>query len=89
MMNLKNAFWERVNGPEADHARWRHYWTTGRHGLAFWPCVAAELKKRNYTGVLCLIAEYSDHEAVGRLIAEDIAFARSLFEGPVEYSFSQ
>jgi sugar phosphate isomerase/epimerase len=79
MVNLKNAFWQRKNGPEAEHAQWRPYWTTGRHGLASWPRVAAELKQRNYTGVLCLTAEYSDEPAVNRLIAEDLAFARSLF----------
>jgi sugar phosphate isomerase/epimerase len=79
MVNLKNAFWLRKNGPEAEHAQWSHYWTTGRHGLASWPRVAAELKKRDYRGVLCLTAEYSDHAAVNRLAVEDLAFARSLF----------
>jgi sugar phosphate isomerase/epimerase len=79
MVNLKNAFWQRKNGPEAEHAQWRPYWTTGRHGLASWPRVAAELKKRGYSGVLCLTAEYSDEHSVDRLIAEDIAFAKALF----------
>jgi hypothetical protein len=41
--------------------------------------VARELKRRGYTGVLCFSAEYSDEVAVKRLIAEDIAFARTLF----------
>jgi sugar phosphate isomerase/epimerase len=80
MVNLKNAFWRRKNGPEAEYAQWETHWTTGRHGLASWPGVAAELKRRAWSGVLCLSAEYSDHDAVNRLIAEDIAFARSLFE---------
>ena len=79
MVNLKNAFWQRVNGPEAEYAQWRHYWTTGRQGLASWPRVAAELKRRQWSGVLCLTAEYSDEKAVNRLIQEDLAFARSLF----------
>lgn len=79
MVNLKSAFWVRANGPEAQAAEWRAHWTTGRHGLARWPRVAAELKRRNYAGVVCLTAEYSDEEAVNRLIAEDIAFAKSLF----------
>lgn len=81
MVNLKNAFWQRTNGPEADHAQWRHYWTSGRHGLASWPRVVAELKCRGYTGVICLTAEYSDEALVDQLIAEDIAYARSLFAG--------
>ena len=79
MVNLKNAFWQRTNGPEAEHAQWRPYWTTGRQGLASWPRVAAELKRRGWTGVLCLTAEYSDEHAVDRLIAQDLAFAKFLF----------
>jgi sugar phosphate isomerase/epimerase len=79
MVNLKNAYWQRATGPEAEHATWRPYWTSGRQGLASWPRVARELKRRGYTGVLCFSAEYTDEEAVNRLIAEDIAFARTLF----------
>jgi sugar phosphate isomerase/epimerase len=79
MVNLKNALWQRANGPEAEYAEWRHYWTNGRHGLCVWPRVVDELKARAYQGVVCLTAEYSDRDAVERLIAEDIAFARSLF----------
>jgi sugar phosphate isomerase/epimerase len=81
MVNLKNAIWQRTNGPEAEYAQWRHYWTSGRHGLASWPRVAAELKRRGYQGAICLTAEYSDHDAVDRLVREDITFAKSLFEG--------
>jgi len=79
MVNLKNAIWQRTNGPEAEYAQWKHYWTSGRQGLTSWPRVAAELKRRNYEGVICLTAEYSDHDSVNRLIAQDIAFAKSLF----------
>ncbi len=79
MVNLKNAIWRRTNGPEAEWAEWRVYWTSGRQGLASWPRVAAELRRREYRGVLCLTAEYNDEPAVDRLIAEDIAFAKSLF----------
>lgn len=79
MVNLKNAIWRRRNGPEAEVADWEVYWTSGRQGLASWPRVAAELKRRGYRGVVCLTAEYNDGTAVNRLIAEDLAFARSLF----------
>lgn len=78
MVNLKNAVW--VREADADGAaQWRHSWVAGREGLCHWPTVAAELKKRAYRGPVCLTAEYSDHDAVDRLIAEDLAFARSLF----------
>jgi sugar phosphate isomerase/epimerase len=79
MVNLKNAYWKRMNGPEASYAQWRPYWTTGRNGQASWPLVAAELKRREWTGPLCLTAEYTDEASVDRLIQEDIAFAKQLF----------
>lgn len=79
MVNLKNALWQRTNGPEAEYAKWQSYWTSGRHGLASWPRVAELLKARYWKGVVCLTAEYHDHDAVDRLIAEDIAFAKSLW----------
>ena len=80
MVNLKNAVWQRTNGPEAEYAQWTSYWTTGRHGLASWPQVADELKKRGWSGVVCVTAEYSDRDSINRLIAEDLAFAKSLLE---------
>jgi sugar phosphate isomerase/epimerase len=80
MVNLKNAYWQRTTGPEAEVADWRHYWTAGRHGVAPWPRVVADLRRRDYSGVICLTAEYSDAEGVDRLIAADLAYARSLFE---------
>ena len=79
LVNLKNALWRRTTGPEAEDVQWRVYWTTGRQGLASWPGAAAELKRRGYAGVICLTAEYDDEPSVNRLIAEDIAFAKSLF----------
>lgn len=75
MVNLKNAIWQRGS----QDAPWRPHWTTGREGLASWPRVASELRRRDYKGVICLTAEYSDEEAVDRLIVEDLAFAKSLF----------
>jgi sugar phosphate isomerase/epimerase len=79
LVNLKNAFWQCISGPEADHAEWRHYWTTGRHGLASWPLVAADLVRRGYQGAVCLTAEYTDAARVDELIAQDIVYARTLF----------
>jgi sugar phosphate isomerase/epimerase len=78
MVNLKNAFWRRTRGPEAEVVEWSPYWTSGRQGIASWPRVACELRRRGYAGVVCLTAEYSDEASVDRLVAEDLAFARSL-----------
>lgn len=80
-VNLKNAFWQRVNGPEAEVAEWKVYWTSGCQGRASWPRVVAKLQAINYTGPICLTAEYSDEHAVDRLIQQDLAFAQSLLTG--------
>lgn len=81
MVNFKNAIWQRTNGPEAEVAQWTTYWTSGRQGLASWPRVVELLTARGWKGVACLCAEFSDHDAVNRLTAEDLAFARNLFGG--------
>jgi sugar phosphate isomerase/epimerase len=78
IVNLKNAFWQRINGPEAPVAEWKVYWTSGRQGRANWPRVAAKLRQINYTGPICLTAEYSDEHSVDRLIVEDLAFAQEV-----------
>ena len=78
MVNLKNAYYRRVNGPEALQAEWARYFTTGRHGLASWPRVLAELKRRDYSGTLCLTAEYTDEGNVDRLCQEDVRYVKAL-----------
>jgi hypothetical protein len=47
--------------------------------LSDWPQVARELKRRGYRGDVCLSAEYTDQNAVDRLIAQDLAYARKCF----------
>jgi sugar phosphate isomerase/epimerase len=79
LVNFKSAFWQRVNGSEAEEAKWQSFWTTGRHGLGSWSRAAAALKKRHYAGPICLPAEYTDEAVVERLVAEDLAYVRALF----------
>ena len=80
MVNLKNAYWRRTKGPEAEDVEWHSYWTTGRQGLARWPRVARELRRRKWAGIVCLTAEYQDPGEAARLIVEDFTFARPFFE---------
>jgi sugar phosphate isomerase/epimerase len=80
MVNLKNAYWQRVNGPEAEVAEWKSYFTSGRQGRSSWAAVAAAVKKVGYTGAVTFSAEYSAEQDVNRLIVEDLAFARTLFD---------
>lgn len=79
LVNLKNGYWRRTTGPEAEVADWRVYWTAGHQGQASWPRVADKLRAMNYDGAICLTAEYSDEESVDRLAVADLAFARPLF----------
>ncbi|MFH5184016.1 sugar phosphate isomerase/epimerase family protein [Paenibacillus sp. TAB 01] len=79
MVNLKNGFFVRSNGPEAATAEWKRHFTTGRHGMAHWPRIAGYVKERQYGGVICLTAEYTDLDNKDRYIAEDLAYAKSLF----------
>ena len=78
VVNLKNAYWRRVSGPEADIAQWRIYWTSGAQGRASWARVIAKLKAIGYDGPICFSAEYSDEGRVDELIVQDLAFARGL-----------
>ena len=57
---LKNPYWKRVNGPEAEDVEWRPHWTTGSQGRGSWPRFIAELRKRRFSGVVCLDAESID-----------------------------
>lgn len=79
MVNFKNAYYVRKNGPEALDVEWKQHFTSGRQGLASWPRAAEYLKSRGYRGVVCLTAEYTAEEEVNRLIAEDVQYAKSLF----------
>ena len=79
-VNLKNAYWRRMSGPEAALAQWQVYFTSGAQGRASWPRVVARLKAMNYRGPICFSAEYTDESAVDELIVQDLAFARGLLE---------
>lgn len=78
VVNLKNAYWRRVSGPEAAVAEWKIYWTSGAQGRASWPRVIAKLKAMGYEGPICFSAEYTDEGRVDELIVQDLAFARGL-----------
>lgn len=84
MANLKNAYYERTNGPEADTAAWRCHFTTGPQGMASWPRAIAELVRRDYRGVICLTAEYDEPADVAALVRQDLAYARELLAQATE-----
>jgi sugar phosphate isomerase/epimerase len=79
MVNMKNGFYRFVSGPDAETAKWEYYFSSAKKGLASWVRISDYLKSRKYRGVICLTAEFSEEERVNQLIAEDIAYAKSLF----------
>ncbi len=81
VVNLKNAYWWRVTGPEAQAAAWQIYWTSGAQGRASWSRVIAKLRAIDYQGPICFSAEYSDEQRVDELIVQDLAFAGRLLAG--------
>jgi sugar phosphate isomerase/epimerase len=78
MVNLKNAYYRRSTGPERA-ASWTTHFTTGQHGLARWPEVADYLLRREYSGPICLTAQYTAAESVDEFLVEDLSYAKALF----------
>lgn len=78
LVNLKNVFYKRTSGPE-DEAKWERYFTTGKQGLSPWPRVIQYLKNRGYEGPICLTHEYTNQAQVNKLLAEDVKYAKFLF----------
>lgn len=79
LVNLKMAYYRRANGPEAEQAVFEPYFTTGRNGAASWKDAADFLIAHGYDGDICMPAEYTDEANVEAYIAQDLAYARSLF----------
>jgi sugar phosphate isomerase/epimerase len=84
MVNIKNGSRRRANNENDAEAEWKTVWTTGRHGFLSWKLAASELRRRSYSGPICLTAEYSgkdkplEGEGTAALIKEDFAYWNSL-----------
>ncbi len=78
MVNFKNAFWRRTNGPEATRAEYAPYFTTGPEGAGDWKAAADVLNARGYEGVICMPAEYTDARGTNDYIARDLLYLKSL-----------
>lgn len=79
MVNLKNACYKRISGNAGMSAEWEVEFTSGREGLASWPRIVSVLRRKSYSGTVCLTAEYSAAEEVDRLCKEDLAYVKELF----------
>jgi sugar phosphate isomerase/epimerase len=82
LVNFKNAYRERVNGPEDSEAVFRTHWTTGRHGAYSWSGLVAELRRRDFKGTFVLPAEYFDPSGEPQRMGDDVL---PYLETDVEY----
>ncbi|MCL2071069.1 MAG: sugar phosphate isomerase/epimerase [Oscillospiraceae bacterium] len=79
MVNFKSAHWQ-DKGKNADgETKWDAFWVTGRNGMGSWKQAADYLKSRNYSGTVCLPAEYSDEANVEQYTREDLKYIKELF----------
>lgn len=76
MVNLKNVYYRRTNGYEAQRAEYERCFTTGRQGMADWKRIMKYLREHGYQGPVCLTHEYSDQGSLDRLLGEDLEYAR-------------
>lgn len=79
MVNFKAAYRCRSNGPEAAEATWTEHWTTAKNACGSWKEAVEYLKTRNYQGIVCMPAEYSDEPNVDDYTKEDLAYLKELF----------
>ena len=78
MVNFKNAYYRRTNGPEADQAVFRPYFTTAPNGNNDWSAAVKYLKARSYAGTVCMPAEYTDLPNTIPYLRRDAAYLKSL-----------
>lgn len=80
MINLKSAYYRRLDCPINEESSWERYFTTGRRGLSSWQRTADYIDSRGYEGIICLPAEYTDESNVDKYLKEDLAYAKALFK---------
>lgn len=81
MANFKNACYERIStevGP-----RWRPTFVAGPDGLCSWAEAAGYLNDIQYTGPICMPAEYTDDSNLEEKVSRDLGYLRKLLNGNV------
>ncbi len=72
LVNFKSASHRRTNRITAPEAEWEVLWTTAQHSGFSWRKMVSLLKAREYTGDICLPAEYSKVSGGGQLMGDDV-----------------
>jgi sugar phosphate isomerase/epimerase len=79
MVNFKNAYYRPVFEPDESKTVYKRFFTTGTQGLCSWKRASDYLKAKNYNGIVCLTAEYTQEDMVDSYIVKDLKLAKSLF----------
>jgi sugar phosphate isomerase/epimerase len=86
LVNFKSPCYRQTNSHTSRETEWTIDWVTAGHSLYSWAEAVNILKERNYSGDICLTAEYETPDGKGRLagigvdrlISEDILYMREL-----------
>lgn len=81
MANFKNASYVRDDQAPSGAPPWRVAFVDGSQGLCSWPEAAQFLVDHNYTGPICLPAEYTDDSDLEAKVVRDLTYIRGLMEG--------
>lgn len=77
-VNLKAAFYSSADN--ASHMGRKPFFTTGMKGLCSWERTAAYLRCRQYDGIVCIFAEYTEETQTEAYSKIDLEYARKLLE---------
>jgi sugar phosphate isomerase/epimerase len=73
MANFKSAYRARINDLDSLEGEYQVVWCSSQFGLYSWENALLELRKRKYTGYLCLPAEYNHVGDNTPLVGDDVS----------------
>ena len=90
LVNFKSPCYRQTNSHTSRESEWTIDWVSAGHSLYSWSDAVLILKERDYSGDICLTAEYETPDGAGRLagigvdrlISADILYMRELLETP-------
>jgi sugar phosphate isomerase/epimerase len=82
--NLKSAYFARVDDlPDHDDPVWEPVFTDARTGMAEWSRALTYLAEHDFSGPICLTAEYTDETGLVEKVTKDLTYAKELWNRAV------
>jgi sugar phosphate isomerase/epimerase len=81
MANFKNACYQHSAPTEDGAPPWQVTFVEGPDGLCSWPEAAEYLVDHDYSGPICLPAEYTDETDLETKVSNDLGYLRGLMDG--------